>query len=336
MRKPLGSEGAVFVASEPDGGALHHRGLRPAGVQAVLPAGAGIGPVRHVGEAIAVCVAATRGRGRRILQRRDEVDFEELPCRLRHAGRPRTRRAAAARAYGATTSSWKPGSMSATPPSARPPPSSSAPTLRTARQHMAPIEGRGVVAEWDRRLDQLVLHTAPRCRMSSAPAWPNASACRRRRCVWWAPDVGGGFGYKGILLPEEVAAATSPGISATPVRWIEDRRESLTGKRQLPRASLRTDRLCRPRRPPAGAGRRGHGRCRGLFGLSVLRLPEAAQVASILPGPYDFPAYRCATWSAATNKPGDPALSRRGARRRGLCDGDDDGRHRARGGAGTV
>jgi len=30
---------------------------------------------------------------------------------------------------------------------------------------------------------------------------------------------------------------------------------------------------------------------------------EAAQVASILPGPYMMDAYRCRTWSAATNKP---------------------------------
>src|SRR5260370_28894337 len=44
---------------------------------------------------------------------------------------------------------------------------------------------------------------------------------------------------------------------------------------------------------------------------------EAAQVASILPGPYDFEAYRCRTWSAATNKP--PILPYRGVARAGVC-----------------
>jgi len=29
-------------------------------------------------------------------------------------------------------------------------------TLRTARQSMSPMEGRGVVAQWDRRLEQLI------------------------------------------------------------------------------------------------------------------------------------------------------------------------------------
>ncbi|MFV8201567.1 molybdopterin cofactor-binding domain-containing protein, partial [Enterobacter cloacae complex sp.6700005] len=44
---------------------------------------------------------------------------------------------------------------------------------------------------------------------------------------------------------------------------------------------------------------------------------EAAQVASILPGPYDFPAYRCRTWSVATNK--CPILPYRGVARTGVC-----------------
>ena len=43
-----------------------------------------------------------------------------------------------------------------------------------------------------------------------------------------APDVGGGFGYKGILLPEEIALAWATRKLGVPLRWIEDRREGLT------------------------------------------------------------------------------------------------------------
>src|SRR3954469_5957384 len=32
--------------------------------------------------------------------------------------------------------------------------------IRTARQHMSPMEGRGVVCEWNRRLGQLVMYPA--------------------------------------------------------------------------------------------------------------------------------------------------------------------------------
>ena len=102
-----------------------------------------------------------------------------------------------------------------------------------------------------------------------------------------------------------------------PVRWIEDRREHLT----------------------AGANCREHhynitvyadrdgtlARCRceatvdsGAYSsYPFSACLEAAQVASILPGPYDFPSYRCRTWSVATNK--CPILPYRGVARTGVC-----------------
>ena len=42
-----------------------------------------------------------------------------------------------------------------------------------------------------------------------------------------APDVGGGFGYKGILAPEEVCVGWLAMKTRRPARWIEDRREHL-------------------------------------------------------------------------------------------------------------
>ena len=44
---------------------------------------------------------------------------------------------------------------------------------------------------------------------------------------------------------------------------------------------------------------------------------EAGQIGSILPGVYDFPHYRCRTYSVATNKP--PILPYRGVARTGVC-----------------
>src|SRR4029078_7962908 len=43
-----------------------------------------------------------------------------------------------------------------------------------------------------------------------------------------APERGGGCGYKGILLPEEVALAWATRKVGHPLRWLEDRRENLT------------------------------------------------------------------------------------------------------------
>jgi carbon-monoxide dehydrogenase large subunit len=132
-----------------------------------------------------------------------------------------------------------------------------------------------------------------------------------------SPDVGGGFGYKGILLPEEVCLSWLTMRCGHPVRWIEDRHEHLT----------------------AGANCREHhylitgyadrdGRLLGVDCEATVdsgayssypfsACLEAAQIASILPGPYDFDSYRCRTWSAATNK--CPILPYRGVARTGVC-----------------
>src|SRR3546814_8072854 len=42
-----------------------------------------------------------------------------------------------------------------------------------------------------------------------------------------APDVGGGFGIKNIVYPEEIAVAAVARHLRYPLRWIEDRREHL-------------------------------------------------------------------------------------------------------------
>ena len=133
-----------------------------------------------------------------------------------------------------------------------------------------------------------------------------------------APDVGGGFGYKGILLPEEVCLGwlamqlrASGALDRGPAR-ASDR------QRQLPRALLRHHRLCRPRRPADRDRLRGDGRFRRLFVLSVLGVPRggAGRRASC-PDRIDFPGYRCRTYSVATNK--CPILPYRGVARTGVC-----------------
>jgi carbon-monoxide dehydrogenase large subunit len=189
--------------------------------------------------------------------------------------------------------------------------------LRTARQSMAPLEGRGVVAHWDARLGQLTLYSA--CQM------PHIVRTGLAECLGLdqgkvriiSPDVGGGFGYKGILLTEEVALGWLALRCGHPVRWIEDRREHLTAGAN-----------CREHHYiiTGYADRDGH-----LLGIdceatvdsgAYSSYPfsaclEAAQVASILPGPYDFPFYRCRTYSVATNK--CPILPYRGVARTGVC-----------------
>jgi carbon-monoxide dehydrogenase large subunit len=189
--------------------------------------------------------------------------------------------------------------------------------IRTARQCMAPIEGRGVVAIWDSRLEQLTIYSACQMPHIVRTGLAGCLGLEEGQVRVVAPDVGGGFGYKGILLAEEVCLGWLAMHCGHPVRWIEDRREHLT----------------------AGANCREHfyritgyadrdGRLLGIDCEATVdsgaysaypfsACLEAAQVASILPGPYDFPAYRCRTFSVATNK--CPILPYRGVARTGVC-----------------
>jgi carbon-monoxide dehydrogenase large subunit len=132
-----------------------------------------------------------------------------------------------------------------------------------------------------------------------------------------APDVGGGFGYKGILLPEEVALGWLAMHLERPVRWLEDRREHLIASAN-----------CREHRYVITGYAAEDGQLLGVECEATVdsgayssypfsACLEAAQVASILPGPYDFPGYSCKTHSVATNK--CPILPYRGVARTGVC-----------------
>lgn len=193
-------------------------------------------------------------------------------------------------------------------------------TLRTARQSMAPLEGRGVVAHWDRRLEQLVVHTAaqmPHINRTGLAGCLTALGLDEGRIRVISPDVGGGFGYKGILLPEEVCVAWLAMKLGHPVRWIEDRREQLTANAN-----------CREHHYHIIGYADADGRLVALDCEATVdsgaysaypfsACLEAAQVGSILPGPYKLPHYRCRTWSVATNKA--PILPYRGVARAGVC-----------------
>jgi carbon-monoxide dehydrogenase large subunit len=189
--------------------------------------------------------------------------------------------------------------------------------LRTSRQVMSPLEGRGVVAYRDSRLGQLVVISATQQPHIVRSGLAECLGIDEGRIRVIAPDVGGGFGYKGVLLGEEVALAWATGKLGHPLRWIEDRRENLTAGAN-----------CREHNYRLTAYADRDGRLLGLDCEATVDAGaysaypfsaclEAGQIGSILPGLYDFPHYRCRTYSVATNKP--PILPYRGVARTGVC-----------------
>jgi aerobic carbon-monoxide dehydrogenase large subunit len=189
--------------------------------------------------------------------------------------------------------------------------------LRTARQAMSPLEGRAVLAHFDQRLDQLVLFSSTQQPHIVRSGLAECLGLDEAQIRVIAPDVGGGFGYKGILLPEEVALAWATRKLGVALRWLEDRREGLTANAN-----------CREHHYRLTAYADHEGRLLALDCEATVdsgaysaypfsACLEAGQIGSILPGLYDFPHYRCRTYSVATNKP--PILPYRGVARTGVC-----------------
>ena len=88
-----------------------------------------------------------------------------------------------------------------------------------------PMECRGVVADYDARTDTLTIWSSTqvvhwvRREVANSLGMPEENV----RCI--APDVGGGFGGKGHVYPEDILVAYLARRLRRPVKWIEDRHE---------------------------------------------------------------------------------------------------------------
>jgi carbon-monoxide dehydrogenase large subunit len=315
IAKPAGFEDRVFTMQDLEGvkpirAVSSLKGFNPSNLWPLAR-----DKVRHVGESVAMCVSRTRAEAEDLASL-VMVDYEALPAVVDMVEARTNPPALVHEEWGNNVflETFVDADFSAAKKSA---PIQVRRHIRTARQSMAPMEGRGVLCEWNTRLGQLEMH--------SAAQMPHINRAGLSECLGLdqgsirviAPDVGGGFGYKGILLPEEVCLGWLARKLGRPVRWIEDRREQLVANTN-----------CREHDYDITLYAHADGRLIGidcdatvdsgaysLYPFSACL--EAAQVGSILPGPYKMELYRCRTWSAATNKPG--ILPYRGVARTGVC-----------------
>ena len=313
--KPPGFDASVFIAAdlagvEPIRAVSGLKGFKIS-EQPVLATG----KVRLVGELVAMCVAATRAQAEDIADK-VELDLEELPAVVDMIAARTQPPALVHEEWGDNVylESLVDDDLQAIKRDAA---VTVRRTIRTARQHISPMEGRGVVCEWNRRLDQLVMYSATQMPHINRAGLSECLGIDQGSIRVISPDVGGGFGYKGILLPEEICLAWLCRKLGRPVRWIEDRREQLSANAN-----------CREHHYDITAYADAKGRLLGIECEATVdsgayssypfsACLEAAQVSSILPGPYKMERYRCRTWSVATNKA--PILPYRGVARTGVC-----------------
>lgn len=272
------------------------------------------GKVRFVGEPIACCVAPTRAEAEDHVQRLS-VDLDELPPVVD---------AIEARQPGSSLVHDEWGDNVFVPTeidinfeeSVKKADIVIKREYRLARQCMMPMEGKGVLAYWDERDNQLVVYSSTQTPHMVRTGLSLALGLEQGQIRVIAPDVGGGFGYKVILQPEEIVVAWLAMQRRHPVRWIEDRREHLTGA-----ANAREHRYS----VTAYADKRGKLLAldadisvdTGAYAVWPWVCFEGPQAGGNLPGAYIFEGYRCKTYSMATNKP--PLVPYRGVSRPGVC-----------------
>jgi carbon-monoxide dehydrogenase large subunit len=95
------------------------------------------------------------------------------------------------------------------------------------RQAGIPIETRGAVASWDADGDGLTLWSATQNAHPLRRALGRVSGVEQERIRVIAPDVGGGFGIKGVLYPEDLLVGLLAIRLERPVKWVEDRLEHM-------------------------------------------------------------------------------------------------------------
>jgi carbon-monoxide dehydrogenase large subunit len=270
--------------------------------------------VRQVGELLAMCIGRTRADAEDAAAE-IELDLEELPAvhdmlAARHPG------------SALLHEHWGDNVFLETFIDVNFEAAQSAPIritreISTARQSMAPIEGRGTVAYWDTRKEQVVLQTGNQMPHIVRTGLAECLGLDHGQVRVISPDVGGAFGYKGILLPEDICLGWLAMRCGHPVRWIEDRREHLVASANCREHHYRITGYADQQGRLLGIDCEATVDSGAYSSYPFSACLEAAQVASILPGPYDFPSYRCRTWSVATNK--CPILPYRGVARTGVC-----------------
>src|SRR5215472_16297722 len=181
--------------------------------------------VRYVGQTIAACMMPTRAQAEDLADK-VAVDLEQLPAVVdvvaaMRADSPRVFDEWPSNAYISTSVvEGQPDTLAAAPIRLRR-------RLRLNRQATVSMEGRGALAYWDHRMDELVVYLSTQGGQVKRIALSRMLGLPERQVRVIAPDVGGGFGGKNRIMPEDVAVAAIALKLKHPVRWIEDRREHL-------------------------------------------------------------------------------------------------------------
>jgi carbon-monoxide dehydrogenase large subunit len=99
--------------------------------------------------------------------------------------------------------------------------------FHSARSHGAPLETRGMLASYDPATERFSIWSASQMPHLLRTMIAPLLRIPEGKIQVIAPDVGGGFGYKAHLYPEDVILPAVSRLLGRPIKWIADRFEDL-------------------------------------------------------------------------------------------------------------
>ncbi len=175
-------------------------------------------------------------------------------------------------------------------------------TFRSQRLNANPLETRGLVASYDPRSEELTVWASTQGPHLMRTALAEFLQFPEHRLRVIAPDVGGGFGTKMLVYPEDVAVCLLSLQLGRPVKWIEDRREHLLtachSREQIHHveAAVSADGMI------LGVRDRYLSNAGAYSTWPTTAAMEAMQAGKLLPGPYRLRNYRWESYGVFTNK----------------------------------
>ncbi|MEM8974712.1 MAG: xanthine dehydrogenase family protein molybdopterin-binding subunit [Pseudomonadota bacterium] len=175
--------------------------------------------------------------------------------------------------------------------------------FRMRRKSPVALENRSYLADFDKGRNALTLYSSTQVPGIIRDALVEVLDMPGSKIRVVAPDVGGGFGSKSSLYPEEVLVCVLARRFGQPVKWVSDRLEDLISTNQA------FDELV-----DAELGLDGEGNLLalraeiigdvGAFSIYPWTAAlEPMQVAGFLPGPYRLENYSASVRAVSTNKP---------------------------------
>lgn len=185
------------------------------------------------------------------------------------------------------------------------------------RQAVVPLETRGVAAHYDRSADLLTVWSTTQTPHMIRDMIALQLGMEGRRVRVIAPDMGGGFGAKCSVYPEEIALAAIAMELDHPIRWVSDRWEAMI-----------SDTHSRDHHYRITAHAASDGTLLAVDADIVVdsgaysvhpwtATMDASMSSAMIPGPYNLRNYRFQARSLASNK--TPSGPYRGVARPGAC-----------------